>query len=294
MDINPYIDELFDKGYTVIPDIINNEELLEYILEFNKWMDSYENFDELHNTIHNHGIFKYFNVGHQRFAWLLRTNPKIQNVFKKIWNTNELVTSFDGCCYFPKISNSKDVYWVHSDQSCLKKGLKCVQSFVSLTNNSEKTLILYEYSHKLHEVYGEIYQINNPSDWNPIEKEYVDELYDSVKFLDVKAGSMVLWDSRTFHQNTIGPPESREERLVQYLCFLPKNHPDNNNEEREKRKYYFENKLTTNHYPYPMKSIPKQPTYYNYINPDNKIIINYKNLPDPYLDDLMPEIQKII
>ena len=66
------------------------------IFEFNKWMDSIENMDELHNIIHNHGIFKYFNPGHQRFAWLVRTNQKIQNIFKQIWNTDELVTSVDG------------------------------------------------------------------------------------------------------------------------------------------------------------------------------------------------------
>jgi len=81
MELDNYINELFEKGYTMIPDVINQDEILEYISEFNKWMDSIENIDELHNMIHFHGIFKYFNPGHQRFAWLLRTNPKIQNIF---------------------------------------------------------------------------------------------------------------------------------------------------------------------------------------------------------------------
>lgn len=294
IDIDMYIDELFEKGYTIIPNVINENEIIEYINEFNKWMDSYENFDELHDLIHYHGIFKYFNVGHQRFAWLLRTNHKIQNIFKKIWNTDELVTSFDGCCYYPKNYNKKDVYWIHSDQSCLKKGMKCVQSFISLTKNCEKTFLVYEYTHKLHEIYGELYNINNSSDWNPICKEYIDSIHDSPKILHVEPGSMVLWDSRTFHQNTCGSPESKEDRLVQYLCFLPKNHINNTDEEKEKRRYFFENQYTTNHYPYPMTAISKQPNYYNSINPNNKIIIDYNLIPNSYLDDLMLEIEKLL
>ena len=46
------------------------------------------------------------------------------------------------------------------------------------------------------------------------------------RVLHVPAGSLVIWDSRTFHQNQYGAPNS-EERLVQYVCFLPKNHPKN-------------------------------------------------------------------
>lgn len=294
MNLDFYINELFEKGYTIIPNVINEEEILEYIYEFNKWMDSVENMDDIHDLIHYHGIFKYYNPGHQRFAWLLRTNPKIQNIFKKIWNTDELVTSFDGCCYYPKKYDKEDVYWVHSDQSCLKKGLRCIQSFVSLTKNKEKTFLVYEYSHKLHEEYGEIYQINNISDWNPIHEEYINAISDSARILHVEPGSMVLWDSRTFHQNTCGSPESREDRLVQYLCFLPKNVPENNSKEQEKRQYYFEKQITTNHYPYPMAAVPKQPYNYNLNNLDNQIIINYDILPKPFLEDLMPEIVKLL
>ena len=80
MDLDLYINELFEKGYTMIPNVINENEIMDYIFEFNKWMDSFENSDELHSMIHRNGIFKYFNVGHQRFAWLLRTNNKIQNI----------------------------------------------------------------------------------------------------------------------------------------------------------------------------------------------------------------------
>jgi ectoine hydroxylase-related dioxygenase (phytanoyl-CoA dioxygenase family) len=291
MNIDYYINEIYEKGYTVIPNVLNNDEIQEYICEFNKWMDSFENSDELHHIIHHHGIFKYFDVGHQRFAWLIRTNSKIQNIFKRIWNTDEIVTSFDGCCYYPRDYNRENENWIHSDQSCLKKGLRCIQSFVSLTKNNEKTFMVYENSHKLHEDYGNKYNITNPSDWNPIAEEYLIRINDSLKILEVDAGSMVLWDSRTFHQNTCGDPKNREGRLIQYICFLPKNVEANNEREREKRKYYFENSYTTNHYPYPMRHVPKQPTFFESVN---EYIIDYNKLKKPELDDLLPEIYKII
>ena len=46
--------------------------------------------------------------------------------------------------------------------------------------------------------------------------------------LQVPAGALVIWESRVFHQNQYGTPES-EERLVQYVCYLPRNHPKNTN-----------------------------------------------------------------
>ena len=294
-NIEYYTNELLEKGYTIIPNILNVQQIDEFIMEFNKWMDSVEDIDYLHSIIHYHGIFKYFQVAHQRFAWLLRTNKKIQNVFKAIWNTEELVCSFDGCCYFPKnTEHLTDQYWIHSDQSSLKKGRRCVQSFISLTENKEKTFVVYEGSHLLHEEYSEMYNIDNPSDWNPIMKEYVDSISDRKKILHVNAGSLVLWDSRTFHQNTCGNKNSREDRLVQYLCFLPKNSENNDLEQEELRIRCFESLRTTNHWPYPITPVCLQPQTYNYYNPESKIKIDYKNLPEPRLDDLYPEILKVL
>ncbi len=290
--MNNYISDLENKGYAIIPNVLSEEEIEEYIFEFNKWMDSIPNSDYLHNLIHFNGIFKYFQVGHQRFAWLLRTNEKILNIFKSIWNTNDLVVSFDGCNYFPKNSNQKESYWIHSDQSPIKIAFNCVQSFVSLTSNKEKTFIVYEGSHKLHKDHTDKYNLDNPSDWYPINKEYIDNIEHLKKTLDISAGSMVLWDSRTFHQNTCGP-ENSEERLVQYLCYFPKNHYLNNEETQILRKIYFKNLRTTNHFPYPISPISLQPITYNRIFNDN-IYIDYSTLPKPFLEDISGKIMELL
>lgn len=143
--------ELEENGYCVVPNVYNSEEIEEYKNEFFKWYKTTENVEMLHTIIHGNGIFKYFEIGHQRFAWLARTNSKIVNIFKGLWNTDELVTAFDGCCYYASEFEGKPNYWTHTDQSSRKKGLHCYQSFLSLTNNSERTLIVYKGSHLLHE-----------------------------------------------------------------------------------------------------------------------------------------------
>jgi len=285
--------EFEEKGYVVIPNILNQSEITEYIDEFNSWLNSVEFLDELHNYIDFHGIFKHHQVGHQRFAWLLRTNPKILNVFKSLWNTNELVVSFDGCCYYPEEYDGFPSYWTHSDQSSQRKGLQCIQSYVSLTSNEERTFVVYEGSHKLHEHHSTTYNIDNPSNWYPINEEYTETIQEKRKILEVEAGSLVLWDSRTFHQNTCGTPTCNEKRLIQYICYLPKNHELNDEETHKTRVNNFNNLRTTNHYPYPINCVPEQPITYNHYYNDN-LYIDYSNLPIPILDDLMSKIQELL
>ncbi len=296
-DINKINESLHANGYVVIPNVLNTYEIQEYIDEFNKWKNSIEYLDDFHNVMEHNGIFKYHQVGHQRFAWLVRTNPKIISIFKSIWNTDSLVTSFDGCCYYPSDYIGTPTNWIHSDQSALKKGRQCLQSFVSLTSNKERTFVVYEGSHKLHEDHSNIYNINSNSDWYMIEQEYIDTIENKKKILEVDAGSLVLWDSRTFHQNTCGTPTCDEERLVQYLCYLPKNNINNNEKTQMLRKNYFYNYRTTNHFPYPMSAIPYQPIIYNYQDEEYNYYekyIDYESLQKPFLDDLIYKINNLL
>jgi len=286
--------DLAEKGYTIFKNLLSVEEVDEYKKEFYKWLDIVPELKKLHSMIDFNGIFKHHQVGNQRFAWLLRSNPKIVNIFKELWETDELVTSFDGCCYYPKEYKGEERYWTHTDQSSRKKGVYCYQSFVSLTNNVERTLQVYEGSNLLHENYFETMNIDEPRDWNIIDIEYIKKISDSKRVLNVNEGDLVVWDSRTFHQNLCGNEECEEERLVQYLCYLPKNNDGNTERERRYRKRYFETRRTTSHWPYPMNVIPTQPNAYNYYNPEEEIIIDYDLLPVPYLNDLIVKINELL
>ena len=251
--------------------------------------NSIPNLDGLHNTIDPHGIFKHHCIGHQRHAWLIRTNQKVQDVYKYLWNTNELVVSFDGSCYIDKSCSKKDNIWTHTDQSPQKKGLHCYQGYVSLTTNEERTFVVYEGSHSLHEQY--FIDTNNTSNnnWQLINHKYLESIKDQKRILKVSAGSMVLWDSRTLHQNQYGKPNS-EDRLVQYICYLPKSHIKNTIKMQEKRLTYFNQLRTTSHWPCPIKVNSLQPRTFG----DDTLTIDYSILPSPNLDDLRDEIIKII
>tara|TARA_Y100000741_G_scaffold53322_1_gene36690 strand:+ start:3253 stop:4131 length:879 start_codon:yes stop_codon:yes gene_type:complete len=286
--------ELTEKGYTIFRNLLSTDEVKEYKDEFYNWINKVPNLKRLHSMIDFNGIFKYHEVGNQRFAWLVRTNSKIVNIFKELWQTDELVTSFDGCCYYPKEYKGEDSYWTHTDQSSRKKGVHCYQSFISLTNNTERTLVVYEGSNLLHEEYFKEMNIDEPKDWNVINIDYIITHLDKKKILNVNAGDLVVWDSRTFHQNLCGDNNCDEERLVQYLCYLPKNNEGNTNYVQNNRKKYFQSRRTTSHWPYPMNVIPTQPLMYNYYNPNNTIIIDYDLLPIPYLDDLKYKIDELL
>jgi len=280
--------ELGEKGYCVIENILTTEEVDTSIKYFREWFSSHPQIEGLHSKISPHGIIKFHEVGQQRHAWYIRTRENVQNVFKEIWKTDEVVVSFDGCCYIPAECKKKDAVWTHTDQAPTKKGLKCIQGFVALTNNSERTLVVYEGSHKLHEEYAKEYNLTSTKDWLLIEQNYLDKIRDKRKVLNIKAGSLVLWDSRTFHQNQYGNNETKEERIVQYVSYLPR--CNLSKKMLEKRQKYFLDKRTTSHWAYPVKVNSKQPQNYG----DKRLIINYDELVEPKLDDLVEDITKLI
>lgn len=284
-----YKKKLLENGYVIIPKILDESEILTAKNLFFNWKNSIPNLDKFHNSINSHGIYKFHQVGHQEFAWFIRTRPQIINIFKKLWNTDDLVVSFDGACYIEKNCKKNDKIWTHTDQSSNDSTLKCFQSFVSLTNNEQRTLVVYEKSHLIHEKYFKEKQICNSKNWNLIQHDFLREIEDTKKILKVNAGDLVIWDSRTFHQNQYGYLNS-EERIVQYICYLPKNVKENNSSMQKKREKYFIERRTTSHWPYPLNVNGLQPQTYG----DKSKLIDYSSLPKPNLDNYIELIKKLI
>ena len=281
--------ELAIKGYCVIPNILTPEEIEYSKLCFENWMSSIPNFNRFHNTVNSHGICKYHRAGHTRHAWFIRTRPAVKDVFKKIWETDKLIVSYDGCCFISKKNKKKTLHWTHTDQAPNLKGMHCYQGFVSLTNNKERTLVVYEGTHLLHEKYFKDRNIESNNNWQVLEKDYVESIKHLKRVLHVPAGSLVLWESRTFHQNQYGAPES-EERMVQYVCYIPRNHIKNTEAIQEKRKRYFKDQRTTTHWPAPVHVNNLQPQTYG----DKNLEIEYNELKSSNLNDLMGEINQLI
>ena len=212
---------LEEKGYAVVKNVLTPDEIKRAREMFDEWRASVPNLDKQHNIVDPHGIYKHHEVGHQKHAWFIRTRPNVQEVFKKFWKTDELVVSFDGSCYIDKGCRKKDKCWTHTDQAPNSVGLKCIQGFVALTENKERTLVVYEGTHLVHEKYFKENGIKGTKNWFKFDEDYVASLKAKRRVLHVPAGALVLWESRTYHQNQYGNPG--EERLVQHKIHFIKN-----------------------------------------------------------------------
>ena len=248
--------ELATKGYAIIPNVISPEQVEIAKKLFREWQGTIPDHDKVHSKIDPHGIYKYHYAGHTKHAWFLRTLPEVQAIYKKMWDCDKLITSFDGCCYIPKDLTKKDNCWTHTDQAPATKGANCYQGFLALTSNKERTLVVYEGSHKLHEKYFADRGNTSTKNWCKIDPKYLETIKDTKRALNVPAGALVLWESRTFHQNQYGKPNS-EERMIQYICMFPDNHPKNTKAMKKKRLKYF-NEQPNNlalALPYPRKRV---------------------------------------
>ncbi len=251
------MEELREKGYTIVPGVFSKEKVQKARDLFFHWIESAPDVFRHHLHSSFQGLMKFGEVGHQKHAWFIKTDPDVQRVFKDLWKTEDLVTGFDGTCWIPDDWMCEDVCWTHTDQAASAKGLTCIQGFVSLTDNVERSFVVYEGSHLLHEPYMKQNGFTGARNWRLIDKTYLETIQSTRKVLTVRAGDMVLWDSRTFHQNQFGT--RYEERLVQYVCYLPKHHPSNTPGMQRTRKKYYEKRRSTSHWPYPLSVNAAQP-----------------------------------
>lgn len=85
-------------------------------------------------------------------------------------------------------------------------------------------------------------------------------------------------------------PPPREERIVQYVCFLPRGDRKNMQSQKTKRRKYFDDRRTTSHWPYPINVNGLQPQNYG----NKELVIPYEELTPPDLGDLQEEIEKLL
>ena len=92
------------------------------------------------------GIITGCGFGQSRFCWNLRTLPAVRAAFEQIWDTSDLVTSYDGGNAFRPWEARPEWRtqggWWHCDQNGLRPGRRgrvCVQGLVTLTPAHEWT-----------------------------------------------------------------------------------------------------------------------------------------------------------
>lgn len=278
--------ELRDKAWDEIKTLTSNTDKPIDKDDPTTWKTIYELFP-MHSMLLQH-----FGVGHMQWIWDIRQNEKVVNVFSKLWGVEkeELLTSFDGLSvHFPPEETGRGWFkneWFHTDQSSFKKGKQCIQGFVTLydVNDNDATLCVLEKSHHFHNMFFKEHNIEEKNDWYKLEGveqyNFFEEYGCEKAAIKCKAGSIILWDSRTFHQG-IEPNKKRTEenfRLISYVCMLPRNLATEKDLEK-KRKAFEELRMTT-HWPHKPKLFPKTPRTYG------KSLPNIVNVEKPVLTDL--------
>ncbi len=250
------------------------------------WKTFYELFP-LHSMLIQH-----WGIGHSQFAWNLRKNKKILDVYANFWGVepDELLVSFDGSSFHlpPEITKrgyNRGNTWYHSDQSYTRNEFECIQSFITLNdiNKGDATLSVMEKSNLYHKDFADFYDIKDKKDWYKLKKEE-EQFYlkhgCNISNITCPKGSLVIWDSRTIHCG-IESMRNREKpniRAICYLCYFPRS--KSTNKWLEKKKKAFTNLRTTSHWPHKATLFPKLPRTYG------KDIPKIREIEPPQMDSI--------
>lgn len=240
-------DEFHKTGVAIVKGVITPERAAYYREKQIEWLQSFGlGFDPKDESTwtqaHLPVAFKggmYFGYGsnHEKYVWEARMEPKVIETFEKLWETDELVVSFDGQNI--TLPRQKDITWSpwpHCDQSPHRKGMQCVQGLINYAPNgpNDGGLIVMKGSSKLFDQFFSETREQDDHEDKPPEEENFKDLFifkeEDVKWFEKRGcemikvnldpGDLVLWDSRTMHYACF--PQGDIIRTVQYVCMTPR------------------------------------------------------------------------
>ena len=273
-------------GVAIIPNLLNTQEchdmlqgLWDYFTHITQnWetpitKDNPSSWKLIHTLFPLHSmLIQHWGIGHCQAVWNVRQNPKIIEVFSHLWNTNDLLVSFDGASFNmpPETTGrgwNRNNTWFHCDQSFTNNEFTCVQSWVTAldVNPGDATLSFLEGSHQYHGELAKTFGITDKTDWYKLNREQEEFYLDkgcSHQKISCPSGSLVLWDSRTIHCGTEAFRErtNPNQRAVIYLCYMPRSLAKPG-ALKKRRKAFNELRMTT-HLAHKPKLFPVNPRTY--------------------------------
>jgi hypothetical protein len=242
-----YLDE---HGYVVIAKVLNEGESAhalgltwDYLEELGTGIDRNDLStwdDERWPTAVHGGILPGHGIGHSAAQWFIRGIPNVKKSFAAVWDTDELLVSFDGMALWrpwainPSWKTNRGGSWLHIDQHPITRpGKHCVQGLVNLLPMSERTggNVLIPGSHKKFHTIPDVY---------PERLGRVPLTVDHFRFPSddpmlagtppimshMEQGDLLLWDSRTIHCSSaaLAAPEPIAQlmRAVSLICMMPR------------------------------------------------------------------------
>lgn len=216
---------LIEYGWSVVK--INNWND-QFINDYFSWLESCcSNFNrwDINTWTDNNlpprlfGVIKHW-LGHTHWQWKIR--ELCLPIFEHIWQTKELLCSFDGGCFLPSIGNSITFKnWFHVDQPRDVDNFCSVQGIVNFVSNgaNDGGLVLLENSHLVFSKYMNDHQAEGIV-WG--KTDITDPYLSDKQMIKIcaQAGEIILFDSRIFHQNV--PPTGTNYRMCTYVSMQPR------------------------------------------------------------------------
>ena len=150
------------------------------------------------------GLFQHFGWAHAQYVWDVRSNPKVMETYEEIFNTKDLLVSFDGInCGLgpliedPKITNAQKGMFegkhnLHCEQRYSMNDFELVQSWITANpiKAGDGTLRVIQGSHKFHAEFRKVFEDQIPNkntNWHVLSEDQIQWLKDrgrDVKFFD--------------------------------------------------------------------------------------------------------------
>ena len=216
---------LDSEGFVVLKNILSEQEFNEAFNLFKKDINKVSPIFDFNNhnkqnittvpAIFGKGMAVFNGFGQSDAMRNMRTNQKIQSIFRKLYDTEELVTGLDGFSIFVS-KEQKSKSWLHIDQNP-KNTLYSIQSCFNFLPVNTKEDAGFVVVPKSHINYKPV--VTHSKDWIVCEEQPVDK---SVKLL-IPENCLTLWNSKTIHANEgMTKKENKLNRLSCYITYQPK------------------------------------------------------------------------
>lgn len=225
-DINEFMKHLNTEGYVIIKNILNTQEreifFQKFKTDFNYVSPNFK-FDDkstwnikTYPGMYGKGMCVFNGFGQADFMWYLRTNLNIQQIFKNLYDENELVTSMDGFSVFVD-KNQKTKSWHHVDQNPKNQILSYQAAYNFYPVNSDDAgFVVAPKSHN-----DFIPNVKHNKDWIMLKED--SEWHNKVVKLIIPENCLTIWNSKLIHANTgMKKNTDRINRLTCYVTYLPK------------------------------------------------------------------------
>jgi hypothetical protein len=200
------------------------------------------------------GIVNTGEVEQSDFLWYVRTLPSIREIYSMLWNTGDLIVSYDKMGFFrpwhnPRLGRQYKTAngWYHVDLGAradmnhpekypyqeLASGDHChaLQGLLCLYDQNETTggLVLLPGSHKMlfEHVLPILAKMDGDEDFHAFHEDHdlnhiLQNDSSRSKLVQAKAGDFIIWDSRTVHANTpaLRHPQTPEDRLLRAVAYV--------------------------------------------------------------------------